>query len=112
MEKSSRRLDLMAAPTASSGTTVVVLHSPPTHDDALLQLCGSFGEVVTFARSSQSQVEVSFEEQEDARAASGNMNGMPFHGVYLHVQSLEEIRRAHQQQQFQSRGHGHNRRHR
>jgi hypothetical protein len=88
-----------------TGITIVVMHSPQDHDDALLQLCSSFGDVAAFARTSFTQVEVTYEEQEDADAACGNLNGMPFHDVYLHVQSLQELRRA-AQQKYSGRGRG------
>lgn len=93
------------SPANPAGITIVVLHSPQSHDDALLQLCSSFGDVATFARTSHTQVEVMYEEQEDANAACGNLNGMSFHGVFLHAQSLQELRRA-KQQQFSGRGRG------
>ncbi|CCW61940.1 unnamed protein product [Phytomonas sp. EM1] len=71
-------------------------------EDALLRLCASFGEVISYKQigsgtlkkhntyASETNkgvctVEVTFEEEDDARVAAGNMEGMEFSGRYLRV---------------------------
>ncbi|CCW66283.1 unnamed protein product [Phytomonas sp. Hart1] len=81
--------------------SVRIRNLPNKHDeDALLRLCASFGEVIGYKlvgkgtlkrhRTDDREineevctVEVTFEEENDAKAAAGNMEGMEFGGKFL-----------------------------